>query len=97
MPSSEMLHGVALVRTNASEKCIASIIRMKGISELETTLAMTSNSSVLQLLITANTVPRSPSLLTLMMEGLSSSETSFLQEPHGVTFQKTPFFSNRLS
>jgi hypothetical protein len=28
---------------------------------------------------------------TLMKEALSSSETSFLQEPHGVTSQKTPF------
>jgi hypothetical protein len=27
-----------------------------------------------------------------MKEALSSSETSVLQEPHGVTSQKTPFF-----
>jgi hypothetical protein len=27
-----------------------------------------------------------------MKESLRSSETSFLQEPHGVTSQKTPFF-----
>jgi hypothetical protein len=37
-------------------------------------------------------VPSSPILVTLMMEALSSSETSFLQEPHGVTSQKTAFF-----
>jgi hypothetical protein len=27
-----------------------------------------------------------------MKEAISSSETSVLQEPHGVTSQKTPFF-----
>jgi hypothetical protein len=27
-----------------------------------------------------------------MKEAPGSSETSFLQEPHGVTTQKTPFF-----
>jgi hypothetical protein len=27
-----------------------------------------------------------------MKEALSSSETSCLQEPHGITSQKTPFF-----
>jgi hypothetical protein len=34
--------------------------------------------SVRQLLVTANVVPSSPILVTLMMEMLSSSETSFL-------------------
>jgi hypothetical protein len=29
---------------------------------------------------------------TLMKEALGSFETLFLQEPHGVTSQKTPFF-----
>jgi hypothetical protein len=36
--------------------------------------------------------PSSPILVTLMKEALSSSETSFLKEPHGVISQKTPFF-----
>jgi hypothetical protein len=46
-----------------------------------------------RLLVTANIVPSSPIPVTLAMETLSSSETSvFLQEPHGVTSQKTPFF-----
>jgi hypothetical protein len=44
--------------------------------------------SVRRLLVTASVVPSSPILVTLMMEALSSSET-----PHGVTFQKTPFFA----
>jgi hypothetical protein len=34
----------------------------------------------------------SEELVTLMMEELSSSKTSFLQEPHGVTPQKMEFF-----
>jgi hypothetical protein len=37
-------------------------------------------------------VPGSPILVTLMKETLSSSETRFLQEPHGVTSQKTAFY-----
>jgi hypothetical protein len=36
------------------------------------------------MLVTANVFPSSPSLVTLMMEALSSSETSFLQESHSV-------------
>jgi hypothetical protein len=31
-------------------------------------------------------------LVTLMMEALSSSEKSVIQEPHGVTSKKTAFF-----
>jgi hypothetical protein len=57
-----MLQCVALVRTNVPEERIASIIRVKRISELETTLAVTNNRGTL------------------------------LQEPHGVTSQKTAFF-----
>jgi hypothetical protein len=34
---------------------------------------------------------RSPILVTLMMEEIHYSETRFLQEPHGVTSQKTTF------
>jgi hypothetical protein len=50
--------------------------------------------SVLRLLDTANAVPSSPILVTLMMEATRSSERPFLQEPHGVTSQKTAFFAN---
>jgi hypothetical protein len=45
-----------------------------------------------RLLVTSNVVPSSPILVTLMMEALGSSERRFLQEPHGVTSQKTPCF-----
>jgi hypothetical protein len=40
--------------------------------------------SVSRLLVTASVVPNSPILVTLMNEAL--------QEPHGMTYQKTPFF-----
>jgi hypothetical protein len=43
-----MLRRVALVRTDVSEECIASIIRVPGISELGTTLAVTSNRRTLR-------------------------------------------------
>jgi hypothetical protein len=52
----------------------------------------TKKYKVRLLLVTAN-VRSSPILVTLMMEALRSSETSVLQEPHGITFQKTPFRS----
>jgi hypothetical protein len=40
MASSEMLRCVTLVRTDVSEELSASIIRVKGIGELGTTLAL---------------------------------------------------------
>jgi hypothetical protein len=43
MPSSGMLRRVALVRTYVSEERIASIIMVTRISELGTTLAVTTN------------------------------------------------------
>jgi hypothetical protein len=46
--SSGMLRRVALVRTDVSEECIASIIRVIKIGELETTLEVTNNRSTLQ-------------------------------------------------
>jgi hypothetical protein len=73
--SSGMLRHVALVRTDVSEEHSASFIRVTRISELGTTLAVTSSR---QLLVTASLVPSSPILATLMKEALSSSETSVL-------------------
>jgi hypothetical protein len=70
---------------DVSEERIISIIRVKIINELGTTLA------VLRLLVIAN-VSSSPILVTLMMEGYSPPKRRFLQEPHGVTSQKTEFF-----
>jgi hypothetical protein len=84
MASSEMLRRVTLVRTDVSEEPSASIIRVTRFGELGTTLAVTSNRrnfaflrSVRRLLVMAN-VPSSPTFVTLIMEPLSSSETSVL-------------------
>jgi hypothetical protein len=100
------------LRTDVSEEHIASIISVESISELGTTLAVSSNrttlrrtiengsnsmgykrdrwrnegvglcSNVRQLLVTANSVPSSPILSTLMMV-MCSSETSVLQRSTG--------------
>jgi hypothetical protein len=76
MAPSGKLRRVALVRADVSEEPSASFIRVTRIGELGTTLAVTSNR--LTLLVTANVVPNSPILLTLMKEAPSSSETSVL-------------------
>jgi hypothetical protein len=47
MVSSGMLRRVALVRSDVSEELIASFIRVTGIGELGTTLAVTSNRRTL--------------------------------------------------
>jgi hypothetical protein len=61
-----MLRRVALVRTDVSEEFSTSFIRVTGIGELGTPLAVTS------------VVSSSPILVTLMKEAPSSSETSVL-------------------
>jgi hypothetical protein len=83
-----MLSRVALVRTDVSEELSASLIRVT-IGELGTTPAVTHAAKkntvhfvflriVRRLLVTASFVPSSPILVTLVMEALSSSETSVL-------------------
>jgi hypothetical protein len=47
MPSPGMLGHVALARTDDSEELIASIIRVTRIAKVGTTLAVTSNRSML--------------------------------------------------
>jgi hypothetical protein len=82
-----MLCSVALLSKDVSEKLGASFIKLTGIGELGTTLAVTSNRSTLylvflrsvrRLLVRASVVPSSPSLVTMMKEALSSSETSVI-------------------
>jgi hypothetical protein len=85
---SGMLRRVALVIKDVSEERSASFIMVTRIGELGTTLAVTSYRrklrrntflrSMLRLLVTASVVPSSLILVTPMMEGLSSSETSVL-------------------
>jgi hypothetical protein len=58
IPSSVMWRLVTLVRASVSEEYIDSIIRVRRISEVETTLAATSNRSTLRaffIVIAANT------------------------------------------
>jgi hypothetical protein len=86
MASSGILRRVALVRTDVAEELSDSIIRVTRIGELGTTLAVTS---VRRLLVTANVVPSSPILVTLMME----AKRRFSQESHDVTCHKTTFFN----
>jgi hypothetical protein len=83
---------VALVRTDVSEELSPSIIRVIRIGEQGKTLRININRrtlrrntkykiflcSVRRWLVTADVVPSSPILVTLMMEALSSSETSVL-------------------
>jgi hypothetical protein len=70
-----MLCCVALVRTDVSEECSSSIIRVTRISELRTALAITANRCTLQ----RNTMSCSSQILVaLMMKALHSSETSDL-------------------
>jgi hypothetical protein len=76
MTSYGMLRRVALVITDVSEELSASFIRVTRIGELGTTLAVTRNRRTL--IVTAGVVLSSPSLVTLMKEALSSSETSVL-------------------
>jgi hypothetical protein len=83
MASSGMLSRVVFIRTDVLEERSVSNIRVTRISELGTTLAITSNRrilprSMLLLLVTANVIPSSLILITLMMEALSSFETSVL-------------------
>jgi hypothetical protein len=103
MVSSGLLRRVALVRTDVSEERGASFIRVTKIGELETTQAATSNRRTLRrntndercvrrLLVTASVVPSSTILVTLMKEAQFPPKRRFLQEPHGETSQKTPFF-----
>jgi hypothetical protein len=71
MASSGVLRRVALVRTDVSKKLSASIIRVTRIGEVAT-------DPRYEEIVTFNVVPSSPILVTLMMEALSSSQTSVL-------------------
>jgi hypothetical protein len=96
MVSSGMLRHVALVRTDVSEELSATFIRVTRIGELVTMLAVTSNRHTLRsmrwLLVTASVVPSSQFLSPWWWRRYVPPKRRFLQEPHGVTSQKTPFF-----
>jgi hypothetical protein len=108
MPSPGILRRVGLVRTDISEEFSASIIRVTRIGALgalaitinrrklrrNTILYYTTVflRSVRRLLVTSNVVPSSPILVTLIIEEIHPPKRRFLQEPHGLTSQKTAFF-----
>jgi hypothetical protein len=91
MTSYGMVHRVALIQIDVLKERIASIIRLQRISELGTTLAATSNRN--KLLVTANVVPSSLILVTLMMQAILYPSHRFLQESNRVISQKTAFYS----
>jgi hypothetical protein len=80
MQSSGMICRMALVRIDVLGEHVAFVIRVPRFGELGTTLAVTSNRSMLRknirLQVTANVVPSSPILVALMNEALNSYETS---------------------
>jgi hypothetical protein len=81
MPFSGRLRRAALVITDVSEELSASFIRMTGIGELGTTLAVFVRS-VGRLLVRASVVPGSPILVILMKERQVPPKRRFLQDPH---------------
>jgi hypothetical protein len=91
-----MLRRVALVRTDVSEEISASFIRVTRISELGTTLAVTSNRRTLR----RNVGCYLELALFLVHRFLSPwwrwryvpPKRRFLQEPHGVISENSPFF-----
>jgi hypothetical protein len=75
-----LLGRVVLVRTDISKKCSASIIRLTRICELGM-LAVTTSRQMLRF------------LSSWWWRCCVPPKRRFLQEPHGVTFQKTACFS----
>jgi hypothetical protein len=101
MTSSGMLRRVALVKTDVSEELSASIIRATRIGQLGTTLAVPSHRRTLRrnffaacvgcyLRITLFPVHRF--LSPWWWRRSVPTKRRFLQQHHGVTSQKTPFF-----
>jgi hypothetical protein len=76
-----MLRCVALVRIDVSEELSASIIRVTRIGDL---------------LVTANVIPTSPILVTLMMEAIHSAETSVLIRATGSHIPKDGILHSHL-
>jgi uncharacterized membrane protein len=107
-----MLRRAALLRIYGSGESFAPVIRITRICELGT-LAATSNRSTLrrnlrnilnlrsvfQLLVTANVIPTSPVLVTLMVGAKDSSETSFptIGTQHNSAILNSNFIFNIIS
>jgi hypothetical protein len=67
-----MLRRVALVRPDVSEECY----RLHDEGDKNRRARNNVSSNLLRLLVTAKVVPSTPTPVTLMMEAISSSETS---------------------
>jgi glycyl-tRNA synthetase alpha subunit len=81
MPSSGTLRRITIIKTDPSEESRASIIRVKRIGELGTTLAITSHRRTL----------RSNSICKVWKRYVFPKRR-FLQESYGVTSQRVTFF-----
>jgi hypothetical protein len=88
MPSSVIWCCMALVRTSMDE-CIASITKVKIISELGTTLTVTNNWDTLW----RNTNLVVSISLPWWWRHYLPLKHRFLEEPHGICSQKTAFFT----
>jgi hypothetical protein len=85
MPSSGVLHHVALVRIDVSEDRIASIIGVKRISELGTTLAVTSNRSTRKINVGDKFLRN--------VGSYKSHETSYSRRRHSSGYTLSPIFT----
>jgi hypothetical protein len=75
MSSSGILHPVAFLRTDVSDKPIASIVSVTEIGEL----LLVFLRSVLRLLVVANVVPTSPILVTVMLDAMFLLNVGFIR------------------
>jgi hypothetical protein len=80
------------MKNDVSEERSASIISVTRIGKEGTTLAVTSNRCPLRLLVTANVFLVPWFWSPWWLRRYVPPRRRFLQEPHGVTFQKTAFF-----
>jgi hypothetical protein len=91
---SGILRRVALVRTDVSEELSTFIVRVARIGELGTTLTVTSNRSTL---VRLTLLLAHRFLLHWRWRRYVPPKPRFLQEPNGLTSQKTPFFSVQIN
>jgi hypothetical protein len=92
VPNSPVLSPVMISAIRSSETSALTRATWRNIPK-DIILFSEEIRSVRRLLVTASVVLSSPILVNLMKEALSSTDRRFLQEQHGVTSQRTPFFT----